>query len=213
MSDFYTLLDEYLGNDDALSDIRVVARRCWFYDFDGYPLWLWQGKGTLFTQDGVEWLGTVDNDNVDRHKVPALQDGRDGSSPTYSFSMNVPTMDIYEELKADQWRVAGRDLVCYIAIFKEGEALRPTTPIVFLKQLTMVSVRFAEKLQADASGKIDKIYTATVTSKDGNFGRSSIPNGTYTDTIQKFRAKQYGVTVDKGCEYVASLANRTLQIP
>lgn len=213
MTDFYTVLDEYLGDDDAISDVRTVVRRCWFYDFDGYPTYLWQGKGTLFTEDGVEWLGTIDNNDTDRHIAPAIQDGRDCSSPTYNFSMNIPTSEIYDDLKADQWRAQGRSIECYLAIFKENEALRPETPIVFFKQLEMVSTRFAEKIQADGSGKLVKTYTVTVTAKDGNSGRSSVPNGTYTDTIQKFRASQNGVALDRGCEYVATLANRTLQVP
>ncbi len=36
MSTFDELLEEYLGQDDVLSDIRVVVRRLWFYDFIGY---------------------------------------------------------------------------------------------------------------------------------------------------------------------------------
>lgn len=219
MSEFYDLLDEYLGDDDAISDIRVVVRRCWFYDFDGYPLRMWQGKGRLFTTDDNEWLGSIDPANTDHHQTPAIQDGRDGSSATYNLSMNLidvpgqPARQAYEALKADQWRVARRSVTCSLVIFKEGEALRPQTPIVFFKELIMMSVKFSELLESDGDRRLLRKYKVTVTAKDANFGRSNVPNGTYADTIQKQRAKELGVSVDRGSEYLALLANRTYQIP
>lgn len=219
MSAFYDLIEEYLGEDDALSDIRVAVRKLWFYDFVDYPLYLWQGKGKLFTTDGNEWLGTIDPANVDHHETPAIQDGRDGSSPQYQTSMrliDVPgqtAFQAYEALKADQWRVNGRSLTCYLAVFKEGEALRPQTPIVFYKEMIMRSPKFSELLENGPGGVLERNYKVTVLAKDANFGRSNVPNGTYADTIQKQRAKELGVELDRGSEFLALLANRTYQIP
>jgi len=219
VSEFYDLLEEYLGDGDALSDIRVVVRRLWFYDFDGFPLRLWQGKGRLFTTDGEEWLGSINPANVDLHQTPAVQDGRDGSSPAYNFGMtlvDIPgqtAFEAYQSLKAEQWRVTRRTLTCYLAIFKEGEALRPQTPHVFFKELTMFAPKFSEMLEGDGSGALMRKYKVMITAKDANFGRSNVPNGTYADTIQKQRAKELGVSVDRGSEYLALLANRTYQIP
>lgn len=219
MSEFYELLEEYLGDADAITDIRTVVRRLWFYDFDGYPLRVWQGKATLFTEDGNEWLGTIDASNTDHHTTPAIQDGRDGSSATYNLTMNlidVPGQtagEAYEALKADQWRVSKRKVTCYLAIFKENEALRPETPIVFFKELIMMSPKFSEKLENDGAGRLVRKYTVNVAAKDANFGRSNVPNGTYSDAIQKQRAKELGVPVDRGSEFLALLANRTYQIP
>lgn len=219
MSDFYDLIDEYLGDADALTDIRVVVRRLWFYDFDGYSLRIWQGKGRLFTSDGNVWLGTIAQNNVDQHGAPALQDGRDGSSGTYEFSLNIvdlpgePALKLYQEIKADQWRVFGRNLTCYLAVFKQGENLRPVTPIVFFKQLTMMSPKFTEGLQGNSDGSLTRTYKATVLAKDANYGRTNTPNGTYADTCQKQRALELGVSVDKGSEYLGALANRTYTIP
>lgn len=218
MSKFYDLLDQQFGEDNDINDIRVVVRRCWFYDFKDYPVRLWQGKGKLFTSDGNEWLGTIDNNNVDHHKVPPISDGRDGSSATYQFTLSLvdipgyPIQQVYDDIKSEQWRAAGRTLTCYMAAFEPDEGLRPETPIVFFKEFTMMNTKFSEKLESD-NGILTKRYIPTVVCKDGNFGRSNIPNGTYSDSIQRFRAKQLGVDVDKGCEYLALLANRTYQIP
>lgn len=218
MSEFYNLLNEQFGDDDDLNDIRVIVRRCWFYDFNGFPLRVWQGKGKLFTTDGNEWLGTIDANNVDHHKVPAISDGRDGSSATYNFTLSLTDIpgytrqQLYDAIKADQWRAAGRSLICYMAAFRVDEGLRPQTPIVFFKELTMMNTKFSEKIENE-NDKIVKKYIPTVVCKDGNFGRSNIPNGTYADSVQRFRAQQLGVSLDKGCEYLALLANRTYQVP
>lgn len=226
MSDFDTLLEEYLGNEDVLSDIRVVVRRLWFYDFTDYPTYMWQGKGRLFTNDPsnpsstLEWLGTINERDQDIHQTPRLQDGRDGSSAAYQFKMTIPDIpgessgELYEALKADQSQVYNRDLTCYLAIFKDGEGLRPTTPIKFFKRLTMFSPTFTEGVTLNATGTMVRSYTVSVTAKDANFGRSRVPNRTYTDTIQREYARQLGVTStdDLGCEYVTDLANKTFTI-
>ncbi len=158
MSEFYDLLDELIGDADATDDIRVVIRRLWFYDFNGHPVRLWQGQGTLYTSDGNEWLGTVDLNGSDVHKTPPIQDGRDGTSASYSLEMGIPTEALYNELKADQSLAAGRNVTCYLAIFKEGEALRPSTPVVFFRQLKMTPPKFAEKIERDDAGRLIKKY-------------------------------------------------------
>lgn len=219
MSAFYDLIDEYLGDSDSLSDIVVVVRRLWFYDFVGEPLRVWQGKGKLYTSDNNEWLGTIDANDVDHHIAPSIQDGRDGTSASYSFSFTIPDLPdqdpltLYNEIKADQSLVAGRSLTCYLAVFKEGEALRPSTPISFLKELTMFSPKFSEKMVIDSNGQQQRSYQVSVIAKDANYGRSEIPNGTYADTIQKQRAAKLGVALDRGSEFLAGLANRTYVIP
>lgn len=219
MTDFYSLIDEYLGDSDAISDIRVTVRRLWFYDFTGFPIRVWQGKGRLFTEDGNEWLGTIDANNRDIHETPSIQDGRDGSSASYSLGLTIPDIpgesafQLYDALKADQWRIAKQTVTCYLAVFMEGEALRPTTPAVFFRELVMMSPKFSESLTTDSNGAVIRQYKITIAAKDNNFGRSNVPNGTYADTIQKQRAKELGVSVDKGSEYLALLANRTYQIP
>lgn len=221
MSEFNDLLEEYLGQDDVLTDIRVVVRRLYLYDFVGYPTRMWQGQGKLFTADGAEWLGTINSSGQDIHTVPRLQDGRDGTSPAYQFSMTIPDLpdetsgELYRALKEDQARVNGRDLIVYLAIFKEGEALRPSTPVRFLKRLTMRSPRFTEGgVTQDNEGRLIRSYKVTIAAKDANYGRSKTPNRTYNDTIQREYARQLGVTTpDRGLEYVAALANRTYQVP
>lgn len=224
MSEFYDLIDELMGDDDSLEDIRAVVRRCWFYDIDGIPIRVWEGQGVLFTtgpgeDDEQEWLGTVDANGNDIHQTPAIQDGRDGSSAQYSFGItlvDVPgqtAFQAYEAIKADQSLISMRKLTAYLAVFKPGENVRPTTPIVFYKQLVMQSPTFSEKLELGDNNTMVRKYRLTIKAKDANFGRSNTPNGTYADTIQKQRAKELGVSVDKGAEFLALLANRTYTIP
>ncbi len=216
---FYDVLDEYIGDADSVADIRAVVRNLWYYDFRDYSLRVWQGKGVLYTEDGEEWLGTIDASNTDRHETPPIQDGRDGTSPTYSLGLTIPDLPdqsaqhLYEEIKSDQWQVAGRKVTCYKAIFKIDEALRPTTPYVFFKELIMQSPKFSEMVEMDGNGTLIKKYKVTIPAKDANFGRSNVPNGTYAMAIQQQRALQLGVSVDLGCEYLSLLANRTYQIP
>lgn len=222
MSAFDDLLEEYLGSQDDITDINVVVRRLWFYDFAGYPTRMWQGKGRLFTTDGNEWLGTINDLNQDIHITPRLQDGRDGSSAKYQFSMTIPDLPdepagaLYEALKQDQDRVFDRKLTCYLAIFKidGSEALRPSTPIKFFKELVMQSPQFSEGVTMGNDGKLVRSYKVAIGAKDSNSGRSSTPNRTYNDATQREYARQLGVGgTDKGLEYVAALANRTYVIP
>lgn len=212
---FDEYVDEVLGEDDAMTDIIAVIRRCWFYDFLGYPTRVWQGQGKLFTSDGNVWLGTIDGNGVDYHVTPKIQDGRDGSSPTLQTTLNLIDMpgqtarELYDAIKADQSLAAGRKLTCYIVAVKPGEGIRASIPVAYLKEFTMMSVRFSEGVSGVAGGVLMSGYKASVILKDGNFGRSEIPNGTYADTIQKERANERGVTLDRGCEFLAKLANRT----
>jgi hypothetical protein len=219
MSAFYDQIDELVGASEGVADIVATVRKCWFYDFLGDPVRLWDGQGTFTDFEGNEWIGTVDANGVNHHKTPALQDGRDGSSASYSFSMTIPQMpgqdvlELYNGLKAEQAKVFGRTLTCFLVVFVEGEGLRPGTPLSFYKQLIMQSPKFEERMDRAPSGTIVKSYTVSVVAKDNNNGRSETPDRTYADTMQKRRAQQLGVSVDRGAEYLALLANRTYQIP
>jgi hypothetical protein len=219
LSAFYDYIDEILGAADDVTDIVCTARKCWFYDFKDEPVRLWDGQGNFTDSDGNEWLGTMNAEGGTMHKTPSLQDGRDGTSATYTFSFNIPQVPgedilaLYEGLKSEQDKVYGRKLTCYIVIFKEGEGLRPGIPISFYKELIMFSPLFSEQVARNADGTIVKTYTASIKAKDNNNGRSETPNRTYADTMQKRRATELGVTLDRGCEYLALLANRTYTVP
>lgn len=221
MSAFYDQIDEILGAADDVTDIVATARKCWFYDFTGEPIRLWDGQGNFTDIDGNEWLGTIDANGGNLHKTPSLQDGRDGTSASYTFSFNIPSLPgqedeilaLYNGLKSEQAKVFGRQLTCYIVLFIEGEGLRPGTPLSFYKEMTMFSPKFSEGIERAASGAIVKTYTCSITAKDNNHGRSETPDRTYADTMQKRRATQLGVSVDRGSEYLALLANRTYQVP
>lgn len=219
MSAFYDQIDDILGAAEGATDIVATVRKCWLYDFRDDPVRLWDGQGTFTDSTGQEWLGTIGANGSNIHKVPSLQDGRDGTSPAYSFSLNIPsipgedTLSLYEALKADQDKVFGRKLTCYLVMFIEGEGLRPNTPLSFYKEMVMFSPKFSEGIERSSTGAIVKTYTVTVTAKDNNHGRSETPDRTYADTMQKRRAAQLGAPLDRGAEFVALLANRTYQVP
>ncbi|EJU14132.1 hypothetical protein LH128_05218 [Sphingomonas sp. LH128] len=221
MSEFYDQIDELLGAADDVTDIVAMVRKCWFYDFLGEPVCLWDGQGNFIDSDDNEWLGTIDANGGNLHKTPSLQDGRDGTAASYTFSFNIPTIPgqedeilaLYNGLKSEQSKVFGRSLTCYLVLFREGEGLRPGTPISFYKTMTMFSPKFDEKPERSSSGTVVKTYTCSITAKDNNHGRSETPDRTYADTMQKRRAQQLGVSVDRGSEYLALLANRTYQVP
>lgn len=219
MSTFFNKLDQYVGTGFDRGDIRAVVRRCYFFDFDGYPVRIWQGHGRLHTEDGNVWLGTQDGAGNDLLQPPRITDGRDGTSPTYEFALSLvdlpgqPARQTYDALKADQALVRDRPLTIYYALFEVGEGLRPTTPIEFFKELTMQATRFEERPELNGTSLLLR-YRATVIAKDGNSGRSSVPGGTYNPSVQRARARQLGLTFDdKGCDFVAGLADRTYQLP
>jgi hypothetical protein len=221
VSAFYDQIDEILGAADDVTDIVATVRKCWLYDFKNEPVRFWDGQGPFTDSDGNEWLGTVDGNGGNLHKTPSLQDGRDGTSASYAFSFNIPTilgqedeiLTLYNGLKSEQAQVFGRKLTCYLVLFIEGEGLRPNTPISFYKEMTMFSPKFSETIERISTGAVVKTYTVSITAKDNNHGRSETPDRTYADTMQKRRAAQLGVATDRGAEFLALLANRTYQVP
>lgn len=219
MSAFYDQITEIMGAPDDVTDIIACVRKCWFYDFKDDPIRLWDGQGPFTDSDGNEWLGTIGPGGGNIHKSPSLQDGRDGTSASYNFSLTIPsvpgedTLALHNALKADQSKVFGRALTCYLVLFVDGEGLRPNTPLSFYKTMTMFSPKFAETIDRGSDGVVTKSYTVSITAKDNNHGRSETPDRTYADTMQKRRANQLGVALDRGAEFLALLANRTYQVP
>lgn len=213
--------------DEGAGDIRAVVRRCFYVDFDGYPVRLWEGQGRLFTTMSVgnpatlpdgktlaqnEWLGTIDADGTWHLSAPAVGDTRDGTSPAYDFTLPFIDRETYLALKADQALAAGRQLTCYRALFKVGEGLRPKTPIAFAWRMLMVGTTFAEGLQEGDAGSAQRFYTASVTARSLEYGRSRTPAGSWTDTAQRERARVLGVANDSGCIFMAKNASRTFTI-
>ena len=219
MSAFYDQIDAIIGDADSVADIRATVRKCWLYDFRDDPVRLWDGHGVFIDADGHEWIGTLDANGGNVHSTPGLQDGRDGTSASYTFQITLPNAEdvdvlaLYNGLKAEQAKVSGRTLTCYLALFREGEGLRPGSPLSFYKQLIMQAPTFSEAIARDDAGRIIKQYRCSVVARDSNSGRSMVPGRTYADTMQKRRALELGVAVDRGVEYLALLANRTYQIP
>lgn len=212
MSLFETRLDEYLSGSTDTTDLRAMVRRLWDFDFDGIRIRLWEGQGLLHTEDGNTWLGTK-TPKANYLQVPRLSDGRDGTAPIYQFGFGYVDKATYQALKADQTKVYNRPLTCYLALFQgPDEGLRPNTPIEHYKSLTMLSSAFEEKLVMDGRTLVRR-YRITVQAKDGNSGRSQVPRRTYADTMQKEYAKQLGVELDRGAEFLAGLANRTYKVP
>lgn len=204
---FKSELLELTGAATDSYDIRALVRRCFFYDFDGYPTYLWDGQGVLTTKGGQEWLGTIDATGVNHHVAPAVQDSRDGVSPRYAFKIPNLDKETFDAIKADQNLAKGRTMTCYSALFKNGEGLLPATPIRFDYRLTIRGLEFSEEMQG--FGSTQAIRSATALMRSQEAGRSLSPGGTITDTSQQERARLLGLDSDSGCSFVAANSRRT----
>lgn len=211
MSEFFEELDRIFSDDGDGLEIRAVVRNLWFYDFVGHPFRVWDGQGLLVTNDGTEWLGSVTPEGQNVHETPAIKDGRDGSSITKEMSITVPNEGFFRAIKADADLARERDITVYRALFRVNEGLRPTTPIIFAKRLTIMSTKFSENVEV-SDNKLQRIFKISVVAKDLNRGRGNTPNRTYSDRIQQQIAESYNLSPDRACEYVALLADRTYTI-
>lgn len=209
MSDFFTALDEVTSG--ASGEIRFVTRNLWFYDFIDNPLRIWDGTGKLITSDGNKWLGSVNAVGQNIHVTPNIQDGRNGSSISYEMKLIVPDASLFRSLKEDRDLAKKRDVTVYRALFKTNEALRPSTPIMFAKRMSILSLSFRETLEVN-NGIPSINHEVTVSAKDSNLGRENKPNRTYSDSIQTQIAESHNLTPDLSCSYVANLANRTYTV-
>jgi hypothetical protein len=204
---FESELLDILGTAADSYDIKAGVRRCFFYDFDGYPVRLWDGQGVL-TAGGYDWLGTYDADGNNRHTAPAVADSRDGTAPSYEFSIPYLDKTTFDALKADQALAKGREMTCYHALFKVGEGLLPTTPLRFSYRMLIRGTQFSEAVSVDG-GAVMVLRSASVICKSLEYGRSRVPSGTMTDTAQRERARLLGLSSDSGCSFVAANSRRT----
>lgn len=207
---FETDLIADLGDGNDSHDIRVTVRRCYFFDFDGFPVRLWQGQGRLFA-GGHEWIGTRDADGNDYLTSDAIRDARDGTSPRYTFGIPYVDAATFDALKADQARVAWREMTRYVVRIAPGEGLRPATPPRFSGRFLMVGAKFSQR-RAGVAPLITRIRSASVVARSLEYGRSRVPNGSYTDTSQQERARLAGLASDSGCSFVARNARRTYEV-
>lgn len=213
MSLFDDRLEEYMSDATDPTDIRCTTRFAWHYAFRDFDIRIWNGEGRLHTSDGNEWLGSfLPKKKGNVHKTPRLSDGRDGTAPIYEFGLGYLDKATYQALKEDETIVADMPLTCYVVLLRTGEGLRPDTPIDFFKGLTMQSRSFDESLSRDGIS-LTRRYKINILAKDGNSGRSEQRSRTYADTMQKEYALQIGAGVDRGCEFLASLAYRTYKPP
>lgn len=208
---FNTKLLAALGDATDAFDIRATVRRCWFFDFNGYPVRVWHGQGVLTTPDGNEWKGTIDGNGRNHLQVPEVQDSRTGESPKYTFSLSWLDATTWAALKADQDLAKGRAITCYQALIEVGEGLKPATALRHAYELTMQGVEFSDTFE-HAGGSVVRNRKAAIFARSLETGRSHTYAGTWTDTAQRERARILGVAADSGCSYVAGLANRTYVI-
>lgn len=209
---FDAALDEAIG---TRGDVGVCLKNLWFYDFDGYPIRMWNGEGRLFA-GGQEWLGTQvlmsDGTLIDVHKTPSISDGRDLTSPLLSFTLGLIDAVAYEALRLEKWRIHERTLTHYECLMLPDEGLRPSTPLNLVALLELFgSGAFEEKQMFDGRTFV-RSRQISVQAKDDNYGRSLVPGRTFTDEGQKAHAAFYGVAVDKGGERIAQNANRIYKI-
>lgn len=204
---FESELLDLVGTAADSFDIKAAVRKCYFYDFDGYPVRMWDGQGKLFA-GGQEWLGSMDGQGNNIHKSPAIRDARDGASPRYVFSLPYLDKATFDALKADQDLARGRELTIYHVLCKIGEGLRPTTALRFKARLQIKGTEFSEQISG-SPGNMQAVRSASVIARSLEYGRSRMPAGTYTDTAQQERARVLGIASDSGCSFVASNSRRT----
>jgi hypothetical protein len=207
---FETVLLSLVGDADDVFDIRASTRRCFYFDFKGAPTRLWDGVGVLHA-GGHDWIGTIDDSGTNHLTAPNVQDTRDGTSPQYQFS--IPRLDAETNagLRLDRSRARGRSVTCYHVIIQEKEGMRPAEGLRFAYRLTMQDVKFSEATVGDVAGPT-KVLSATVMARSGEVGRSRTPDGSYTDTSQRERARLLGVSSDSFCSFIAGNSVRTLTI-
>ena len=115
-------------------------------------------------------------------------------------------------MAADQGLVKGREITVYYALFKAGEGLVPSTPLRFDCKLIMTGCNFEETASMGEAGKVMFVRSATVNARSLEYGRSRVPNATYTDTAQRERARLDGLASDSGCSFVAGNSRRTFVV-
>lgn len=223
---FETELEALIGGASDAFDIKAMVRPCYFYDIAGYPIRLWEGQGILTTSTAVgdplslpgggtqpanQWFGTIDAAGTDHHRVPSVSDVRDGTSPRYSFALPYLDKTTFDALKADQSLVRGRKMTCYQALFAVGEGLNPTTAIWFDYRVELKGIEFSEAASMDG-GTVVITRQATAIARSGEQGRSRAPGGTFTSTAQAERARQFGLSSDSGCDFVAANSRRTFVV-
>ncbi|WP_108482254.1 hypothetical protein [Oceaniglobus ichthyenteri] len=222
MSDFTDYLLDQIGDATDTHDINLRLVNCYFYDFDGVPVRLWDGQGVLVTSTGVgdpvvtpngtiaanEWLGTFDGRGNNMHQPAAVGDERDGASPRYEFTIPYLDRATFDAIRADQDKAKGRSLTCYHVLVRPGEGLRAGLPIRFAYRLTMRGVTFSESREG-APGAEQRVYSARVLARTGEAGRSLAPRGTMTATSLRERSRQLGVVSDSGADFIAGNAQRT----
>jgi hypothetical protein len=211
--DFFEACDLYRGEDASDFDIMAPIVPVYEYDLLNYgPLRMWPGMGTLITEDDREWTGTIDSRGTDHHQVPTPRDGRDGTSARMEFGLPFIDKSTYNAIRLLDEPVAGRTITVYLAILLPDEGLRPSTPLRFQAQYTMKAPLFDTGL-VQINGGFVRTYNAKVVARDGYEGRSQAYRGTYSSTCQGERALELGVAVDKGCDFIAALANVTITVP
>lgn len=210
MTMFAEFILDATGSATDAFDIRAVTRRLFFYDFDGYPIRLWDGVGKLYA-GGQEWLGTIDANGTNRHSAPLVRDPRDGASPAYTFSLPYVDKVTFDALKADQQLAKGRNLTCWYCGFLTGEGLRPSPELKFNYRLTIRSTDFAQRVEFDGL-ETRAVYSASVQCRSLEAGRSRLPSGVYGSSAQAERARLLGLASDSGCDFVAANSRRTYVI-
>ncbi|MBB95578.1 MAG: hypothetical protein CML68_13435 [Rhodobacteraceae bacterium] len=205
---FETELLASLGDADDAWDINITTRQCIFFDFDGYPIRIWDGMGKLIA-GGYEWIGALNAAGESAVSIPPLRDTRDGSNLRYEFGLPFLDEDTFDALKADQDLARGRGVTVYEVLVNEGEGLRPGTDLHYDTGLKMRGAQFYSGYQQISDGEFVRVYSASVIARVLDAGRSVAPRGTYSDTCQNERAVIAGESSDSGCVFVSENVNRT----
>lgn len=207
---FLEALDQYRGDDEDSADISCPLVPVYEYDLTSGPIRMWPGFGRLHTIDGRKWLGTVDSSGVDHHQAPGPRDGRDGTSAKMTFGLPYIDRETYNQIRLVKEESRDRPVRVYLCVLLPNEGLRPQTPLRFQAEYTLISPLFDSGLTWDEVRFIRR-YSVSIIGRDGNQSRALADLGTYTSTGQRDRAAEFGIAVDRGCDFVAALENVTVK--
>lgn len=210
---FQNALLEAIGDDDAGHDITLGVVTAWHATLGDADYRFWQGYGSMFSADGHEWIGTMDASGTQHMAVPTVQDLRDGSAPNYTFEFPYLDQETHDALLANPESVRGGPLIGYYVLFKDGEGVRPQTPLMFFTRLTMETASVREELTLQGN-RFTPQYKFSVTARSSNSVRSYAPNRTVTPVGQRDHARYLGVAADDaGADFVPDLASKAMQRP
>ena len=186
----------FLSDTELISLMQAESvRSAWllFLDFKDDPTRVWEGVGTLKTNDANTWSGIGELGSIS-----GLEQTLNGSAPVARLALSGVDPDLVTVTKNAADQIKGRDVTVYGQFFDDDA--KPLGSPFSLWSGVM------DQLTYSMSGEGPRTISVTA---EGLFTRRGRPAfGLLTDRDQKAR-----FAGDRGLEFVGSLANKTVTWP